>query len=78
MARITVTLSEERYVALKQAAARRRKTIGSLVEDALEHYGVKTTVEAAALLARARRTSAMTEDEALHLAVDETRSVRRR
>jgi hypothetical protein len=78
MARITVTVSDERYAALKEAAARRRQTIGRLVDDALEFYGLKSTAEAATLVARARRAAAMSEDEALQLAVRETRAGRQR
>jgi prephenate dehydratase len=76
MTRITITLSDGRYAALKEAAARRRRTIGRLVEDALELYGVKSTAEAAELVARARRTAAMTEADALGLGVAETREHR--
>ena len=78
MARITVTVSDERYTALKEASARRRQTIGRLVDDALEFYGIRSTAAAAALVARARRAGAMSEDEALQLAVRETRARRRR
>ena len=36
MARLTITLSQERHRALKEAAARRSKTIRSLVEESLD------------------------------------------
>jgi hypothetical protein len=78
MARLTITLSSERHRALKETAARRGKTIGSLVEESLDAYGIKTSSQAAALVARARQRSAMSEAEATQLAVQETRANRRR
>jgi Antitoxin ParD len=78
MARLTITLSSERHRALKETAARRGKTIGSLVEESLDAYGIKTSSQAAALVARARQRSAMSEAEATRLAVQETKANRRR
>ncbi|MGE5277332.1 MAG: CopG family transcriptional regulator [Acidobacteriota bacterium] len=78
MPRLTITLSPERHRALKETAVRRGKTIRSLVEESLDAYGVKTTSQAAALVARARERSAMTETEAIRLAVEETMAQRRR
>ncbi len=78
MARLTITLSSERHRALKETAARRGKTIGSLVEESLDAYGIKTSSQAAALVARARQRSAMSEAQATRLAVQETKAHRRR
>jgi ParD-like antitoxin of type II ParDE toxin-antitoxin system len=78
MPRLTITLSPRRHRALKETAARRGKTIRSLVEESLDAYGVKTAEEAASLVARARERSAMPESKALRLAVAETRARRRR
>lgn len=33
MSRLTITLSEARYKALKEAAAQRNKTIGQLIDE---------------------------------------------
>ena len=77
MARLTVTLTDERHTALKEAAARRRRTIGELIEESLEAYGVKTRKSAERLVAEARRRSALPEEEALRLAIRETRAARR-
>jgi predicted transcriptional regulator len=76
MPRLTISLSEERHRALKEAAARRNKSIAALIEESLEHYGIKTTASAAALVARSRRTAGLTQDEAREIAVDETRRAR--
>ncbi len=78
MPRLTITLSPERHRALKETAVRRSKTIRSLVEESLDAYGIKTASQAAALVAHARKRSAMTEAEAVKLAIAETRANRRR
>jgi hypothetical protein len=77
MPRLTITLPPEKHRALKEAAARQGKTIRSLVEESLDAYGIKTISQAAALVARARERSGMTEADALNLAVRETRAHRR-
>jgi len=78
MPRLTITLPQEKHRALKEAAARRGKTIRSLVEESLDAYGIKTTSQAKSLVARAREQSGMTEEAAAKLAVEETRAQRRR
>lgn len=78
MARLTITLSDERHSALREAAAKRRKTIGQLIEESLEFYGIKTTRSAEQLVAKARARASLSEADALRLAVAETRAVRRR
>jgi hypothetical protein len=77
MARLTVTLTDERHAALKEAAARRRRTIGELIEESLEAYGVKSRESAERLVAEARRRAGLPEDQALRLALRETRAARR-
>ena len=78
MARLTITLTDERHRALREAAATRRKTIGQLIEESLEFYGIKTVRNAEKLVAKARARSSLSEAEALRLAVTETRASRRR
>ena len=78
MARITITLSEERHRAIKEAAARQGKTIGEIIEESLDFYGIKTTERAATLVARARSKARLDERHALELAVKETKEERRR
>ena len=77
MARLTVTLTDERHAALKEAAARRRRTIGELIDESLEAYGVKSRESAERLVAEARRRSGLPEGQALRLALRETRAARR-
>lgn len=76
MSRLTITLDDELHQALKQAAARQGRSIGSIIEEALELRGIKPTATARALVDRARHAAAMNEDEAMDLAVTETRAGR--
>ncbi|MGB5816877.1 MAG: ribbon-helix-helix protein, CopG family [Thermoanaerobaculia bacterium] len=76
MARLTITLPDELHQALKEAAARRRRSIGDLVAESLEFYGIKTEERARELVARARQQSGLTEAEAQELALSETRASR--
>lgn len=78
MARLTITLSDTRYRALKETAARRGKTIGATIEECLDRAGIKTVASAAELVDRARGHSRLSEAAALALAVRETRAARRR
>lgn len=78
MSRLTITISEARYRALKEASARRNKTVGQLIEESLEFYGIKTREDAKALLQRARRYSGLSEDQALALAQREVKATRQR
>ena len=76
MARLTITLPDELHRALKEAAARRRRSIGDLVAESLEFYGIKTEESARELVARARAQADLTEAEARKLSVTETRASR--
>jgi hypothetical protein len=78
MARLTITLSEDRYRALKETAARRGKTIGATIEECLDRAGIKTAESAVRLVSQARQRAGLTEAVALPLAVKETRAGRRR
>jgi hypothetical protein len=78
MARLTITLSDDRHLALREVAAKRRKTIGRLIEESLDFYGIKTTRSAEDLVAKARARAALGEADALRLATAETRAARRK
>ncbi len=77
MGRLTITLSDERHQALKEAAARRGKSIRQIIEESLDRYGIQTQRTAAELVALARSHSAMKEGEAVAMAVQETRATRK-
>lgn len=76
MSRLTITLSEPRYRALKEAAAQRDKTIGQLIDDSLDFYGIKSREQALDPVRRARSRSALNDEQALTLAQEEVRAVR--
>ena len=76
MARLTITLPDAVHQALKEAAARRKSTIGELISESIEFYGIKTELTAAEIVAQAQAAAGMTEEEALELAVRETRADR--
>jgi len=76
MSRLTITLSEPRYRALKEAAARRGKSIGLLIDESLEFYGIKSREEARDLVQRARKRSSLDEADAVELAQKEVRAHR--
>ena len=78
MSRLTITLSEARYRALKEASAQRDKTIGQLVDESLEFYGIKTDDDARELVRRAREKARSSEDDALATAQQEVAAVRRK
>jgi hypothetical protein len=76
MPRLTITLSEERHRALKEAAVRKQKSIAAIIEESLELSGIKTTEAACDLVARARAKSGLDDEEALELALKETQAQR--
>jgi predicted chitinase len=78
MPRMTITLTVDRHRALKQRAARSNRSIRSLVEESLDAYGIKTPEDAAAIVARARKRSGLSEKAAMKLARAETRASRKR
>jgi hypothetical protein len=77
MSRLTITLTEDRYRAVKEAAAQRGKTIGQLIDESLDFYGIKSRDQALALVRQARERSQLTEQQALELAQKEVQAARR-
>lgn len=76
MSRLTITLSESRYRALKEASAQRDKTIGQLIDESLDFYGIKSREQALDLVRRARTHSQLGEAQAITLAHEEVRASR--
>ncbi len=76
MSRLTITLSEPRYRALKETAAQRGKTIGQLIDESLDFYGIKSNEQALDLVRRARARNALSEEQALTLAQAEVQATR--
>ena len=78
MSRLTITVSEARYRALKEASAQRDKTIGQLIDDSLDFYGIKSRQDARDLVRRARAHSKLSENQALAVAQEQVLAVRRK
>lgn len=78
MSRLTITLSDERHRALREAAARRNTSMGRIIEESLDSCGIKTSKSASALVAAARQRSRLDDDDAMAVAVEETRNERGR
>jgi hypothetical protein len=78
MSRLTITLSESRYRALKEASAQRDKTIGQLIDESLDFYGIKSREDARDLVRRARALGKLSEDQALAVAQEQVWAVRRK
>ena len=76
MSRLTITLSESRYRALKEASVQRDKTIGQLIDESLDFYGIKSREDARDLVRRARTNAGMTETDAMEVALAAVKSVR--
>jgi len=77
MTRLTITLSDERHWALKEAAFKRRKSIALLIEESLDFYGIKTRQGSKELVAKARERAGLSKEQAIDLVVEETRLTRR-
>ena len=77
MDRLTITLSDARYRALRRPPPGEGRRSVSTVEECLDRAGIKTVASAADLVARARQRSRLTEAAALTLATKETRAARR-
>ena len=78
MSRLTITLSEARYKALREAAVQRGKTLGQLIDESLDFYGIKSREEARDLVRRVRARSKLSEEQALAVAQEQVRAVRRK
>ncbi len=76
MARLTITLDDNLHQALKEAAARQGRTIGTIIEESLELRGIKPMTSARELVAQSKRASYLTESESIDLAVAETHAHR--
>lgn len=78
MGRLTITLEDDLHRAVKEAAARQGRSIGQIIEESLKFRGIKSIKSARQLVERARLKAGCSVDEALDLAVDETRAQRDR
>lgn len=63
---------------LKEASLQRAKTIGQLIDESLDFYGIKPREDALELVKRARARSKLSEKQALAVAQEQVKTVRRR
>lgn len=78
MSRLTITLDDDLHRALKETAARQGRSIASIIEESLRLRGIQDQASARALVARARKHARLEPNEAMELAVEETRATRQR
>ena len=78
MGRITINLSDGRQRALRDAAAKRGKTIGQLIDESLEFYGIKSARSPEQLVAKARARVLLGQTDALRVRKADTPTTRRR
>lgn len=78
MSRLAITLDDDLHRALKETAARQGRSIASIIEESLRLRGIQGEDSARVLVAMARKRADLAPDEAIEVAVEETRAERRR
>lgn len=73
MPRLTISLTDRTHRALKEAAARQRRSMGSIIEESLVLRGLQTYDTAREIVAKARAHSRLNDEDATAVAVKETR-----
>ena len=76
MPRLTISLTERTHRALKEAATRQNRSMGAIIEESLELRGIRPFDTAEEIVARVRAKSELSADDAMALAVEETRRFR--
>ena len=76
MSRLTITLEDSLHQSLKETAIRQGRTIRDIIEESLKLRGIRSIESAQDLLKRARNNATLNDDEAMSLALNETRSAR--
>ena len=76
MPRVTVRLSDRTYRALKEAASRQNRSMGSIIEESLKLRVFRPYDAAHEIVAKERAKSGLSAGEATVLAVQESRRFR--
>ena len=76
MPRLTISLTDSTHRALKEAAVRQNRSMGSIIEESLELRGIRPYDTAREIVAKARAKSGLSADDAMALAVEEARRLR--
>ena len=72
MPRLTISLTDRTHRALKEAAARQHRSMGSIIEESLVLRGIQTYETAREIVAKAQAHSRLNDEEAMAVAVKET------
>ncbi len=72
MPRLTISLTDRTHRALKEAAARQHRSMGSIIEESLVLRGLQTYDTAREIVAKARAHSRLNDEDATAVAVKET------
>ena len=75
--RLTISLTDRTHRALKEEAARQnRRSMGAIIEESLELTEIPPRDIVKEMVARARANSGLSADDAMALAVEETKRFR--
>ena len=77
MVRLTINLDERTHRALKETAARQKRSMDAIIEESLEMRGIQSCGAAREIAAKGRAKSGLGTEEAMALAVEETRRFRK-
>lgn len=77
MVRLTISLADLTHRALKEAAVRQNRSMASIIEESLKLRGLQPLDSAREIVAKARARSRLDADQAMVLAVKETRRSRK-
>lgn len=78
MSRLTITLDDDLHRALKETAARQGRSIAAIIDESLRLRGIQDRASARVLVEKARQRSRLDGDEAMGVALEETRVARER
>ena len=77
MARLTINLDDRTHRALEETAARQKRSMDAIIEESLEMRGIRPCGAAKEIAAKGRMKSGLGTEEAMALAVEETRRFRK-
>ena len=77
MARLTINLDDRAHRALEEAAAQQKRSMDSIIEESLEMRGIQPLGSSREIAAKGRAKSGLGTEEAMALAVEETRRFRK-
>jgi len=76
MSRLTISLDDNLHIALKETAARQGRSITAIIEESLRLRGIQDRESARSLVNKARGHADLGADEALSIALAETKATR--